>query len=282
MVEPLSHDSLTPPLKRIDLPKLVQHQRDDAKRLDARISKALQPRIDEHLRTYALALDEVEHAHQAIADQLDFDLKGETQWAAMWQVAGRCIGFARALLVLAHGDFGDEGLPTARSMHEANRMLQALADPDELDLVQRWLEDHDKRYVHASDAREAVDRIEARLNTAIEAAGHEPVPTTLSLTRQLYHRMSLVAHIRRQAIEMVVSSTLRRMSRGRHPDPIGRAIAVESHGRVIQETVATVGDSFGRFYGPSYYEDHLWPLLASFDAVRNSAPLDPKALRGMR
>src|SRR5205823_2813097 len=124
-----------------------------------------------------------------------------------------------------------EALPMARAAHEANRVLQAVEDPAELDTVRRWLDDEDNRYLRPGDARQAIERIEQRMNAEMEKAGVEPVATTLHLTRQLYHRMSLVAHNRRQAIEQVVSSKLRRMSRGRHPDPVGRALAVESHGR---------------------------------------------------
>lgn len=55
-------------------------------------------------------------SHQQIADRTDVDLAGETRWAAMWQMAGRCIGYARALLVLAHhAGFGDEA-PSDRSL----------------------------------------------------------------------------------------------------------------------------------------------------------------------
>jgi hypothetical protein len=200
----------------------------------------------------------------------------------MWQVAARCIGFARGLLVLAADGFGDEALPMARAVHEANRMLQTVGDPEELDAVRRWLEDHDKRYVRAGDARDAVERIEKRMNAEMDKAGAEPIQTTLHLTRQLDHRMSLVAHVRRQAIEQVVSSNLRRMSRGRPADPVGRALAVKSHGHVVQETVTLVGDSFGRFFGPAYYRDRLRPGLATFDAVREAAPLDPETLRKLR
>jgi hypothetical protein len=275
-------DALTPLISRVELPAWTRQSRDDAERRDRVMSKVLQPRIDAHVAVYGAALDEVERAHQTIADTTDFDLTGETQWAAMWLVAGRCIGFARGVLVLAADGFGDEALPMARAAHEANRVLQAVGDPEELDMARRWLEDHDDRYVRPRHARDAIERTEQRFNAEMEKAGVEPAGTTLRPTREVYHLMSLVAHIRRQAIELVVNAKLRRMSRGRHPDPVGRALAVESHGRVVQETVTLVGDSFGRFFGPEYYRDRLKPVVDSFEAVREAAPLDPDTLRNLR
>lgn len=277
-----AHDHIAPPINRVELSEWVRHSREDAARHDARLSTTLAPRIEAHVLTYRRALDAIESAHQSVADQTDFDLKGETQWAAIWQVAGRSIGFARGLLALAAEGYGDEALPMARAAHESNRMLQAVSDPEEMVIVQRWLEDHNKRYVRAGDARDAVERIEQRMNERMKVAGAEPLGTTIGLSRQLYHRMSLVAHIRRQGIEQIVSSKLRRMSRGRHPDPVGRALAVESHGRVVEETVSLVGDSLSRFFGAAFYDTTLRPMLASFEAVREAAPLDPDTLRSMR
>jgi hypothetical protein len=71
----------------------------------------VRPLIEGHLAVYGVALDQLERAHQRIADITDLDLSGETRPAAVWQVAGRCIGFARAVLVLAREGIGDETPP---------------------------------------------------------------------------------------------------------------------------------------------------------------------------
>lgn len=241
----------------------------------------VQPWIDGHLAAYGLALDDLERFHQGVADRTDLDLTGETQWAAVWQVAGRCLGYARGLLILAAAGHVDEALPLARALHECDRLLEALADPGEHELVRRWLEDHDKRYVRAYEARAAVERSEERINEEMREAGHEALPTTIGHTRELYHRMSVVAHNRRAATQSVVSVPLRTMSRGKHRSVFARAGAVRMLGGVIEEAVVSVGDGLVPFYGSAFYRDTVRPMVQGFEAIRREMPLDEASLRAM-
>lgn len=95
--------------------------------------------------------------------------------------------------------------------------------------------------------------------------------------------MSVVSHNRRQATQQVVSAALRRMARGRHPNPFGRAGAVLTLGAVVEEAVSQVGISLSMWYGatngPAFLRDTLRPTLATFEAVRSDMPLDENSLR---
>jgi hypothetical protein len=99
------------------LPPAVVAAREHARVEDERIAAIVQTRIAGHIATYGMAIRTVEQLHVGIADGTDIDLRGDTRWAAVWQLAGRAIGFAHALLVLANAGMGDDALPVARAMH---------------------------------------------------------------------------------------------------------------------------------------------------------------------
>jgi hypothetical protein len=281
MVAEPERGDLEPPLRGRELPPEVVAARVAQREEDDRYGPLVGTRVEGHLAVYGMALDQLEAAHQRVADVTDLELRGDSRLAAVWQMAGRCLGFARAVLVLAHGGFGDEGLPTARSLHEANRLLDALADPEEGDLVRQWLADEDEEYVRPWQARAAGERIDERLAERMRAAGAEPVPSSVALGRELYHRMSVVAHNRRQGTEMALSEALRTMTRGRHPTVFGRAAAVTYAGAIVEEAVGSVGDALGRFCGPGFYREVLRPALESFAAVRSDMPLDDAAIQAL-
>jgi hypothetical protein len=166
--------------------------------------------------------------------------------------------------VLAREGIGDEGLPVARSLHEADLLLEALADPHEGDLVRQWLEDRDDAWVRPRHTREAVARIEGRLDERMREAGAEPIAGTGGVGRELYHRMSVVAHNRREGLRLALAPSLRTMTRGRHPSVFGRAIAVSFAGTMVEEAVAHVGEALNAF---------LWPVVFGRRAATNARDL---------
>lgn len=97
----LAGTDLEPALSSRSLPSEVRRARDDAERADRSITALVATRIAGHIATYGLAVDAVEALHQRIADETDIDLAADTRWAAIWQLAGRAIGYARAVLALA-------------------------------------------------------------------------------------------------------------------------------------------------------------------------------------
>lgn len=240
----------------------------------------LRPRVDAHVATYGMALDVLAGFHQQLADTLDFDVTGDTRQAAVWQMSGRCVGLARALLYLVRVGFCAESIPTARALHEADRLLDAFADPDEDELLRQWLRDSD--WIPPREARKARARIEEKLDEAMRDAGVPPIRQTVDLSSDLYGNLSKAGHHRRPWVADAVSVPLRQMATGPHPDPVRRAGYVEWAGHVIEEAVQTVGDAFVRFYGAGFFMKQIAPLVTSFKAIREAQPLSPEVLRDLR
>jgi len=116
----------------------------------------------------------------------------------------------------------------------------------------------------------------------MEAEGVETIRSTLELRLDLYHRMSVVSHNRRQATQAVVSPRLRRMAGGRHQDPIARAAGVAALGALVEEGVAHVGDSLIWIHGWEWFSRTVRPTLATFEAIRGQMPLDEASIRARR
>jgi len=271
---------LEPAIKRRDLPAEVIESRTQASAEYGRFEAMLRPRVEAHVATYGMALDVLTMLHQELADTLDFDITGDTRQPAVWQMAGRCIGLARALLYLVRAGFCAESIPTARALHEADRLLDAFADPDEDELLLQWL--RDTNWIPPRDARKARGRIEEKLDEAMSDAGMPPLRGTVDLSGDLYGRLSGAGHHRRPFVAEAVSVPLRQMATGPHPDPIHRATYVEWAGHVIEEAVQTVGDAFVRFYGPAFFNKQVGPLVSSFKAIREAQNLGPDVLGTIR
>jgi hypothetical protein len=67
-------------------------------------------------------------------------------------------------------------LPVARSLHEADLLLETLADPEEGGLVRQWLEDRDDAWVRPRQTRAAVERIEGRLEERMRESAPSRFP----------------------------------------------------------------------------------------------------------
>lgn len=236
-------------------------------------SEQLGQNVATHLVTLAAALDLLADDHQGIADQTDFALTGDTRFAAMWQLAGRCLGLARGMLELLRSGYVIEAAVLSRSLHECNRLLTAVTDPDEKEPVRRWLADTDKGHLRPKDARAAEARADQRRTDAMIAAGETPIPPLAELSKAHYHLLSGDAHHRRRYTQQAVSDPLRTMVRGPHPDPVVRAKAVEWGGHMIEEVILTVGDTMSRFYGRDYAQRRVLDLTIRFNALRRDAPI---------
>jgi hypothetical protein len=268
---------------RSETPADVRRARERAAEEDQSVAAIIATRSGGHIATYGMALDTIAELHQRIADGTNIDLTGDTRWAAMWQLAGRMIGYARALMVLGHAGFGDEAMPIARAQHECSRLLEAVTNRHETDLLIRWLADDDERYVRPRDARDAIERGEKLIAEMMIAAGEPAIPSTRDLSADLYHRMSVVTHNRRQATQSVLAPAQRSMARGRHPNPYGRATAVRWLGTVVEEAVAQVGGCLVSFLGETastaWIAETLQPTLETFRAVERDQPLDARSVQ---
>jgi hypothetical protein len=276
------------------LPDQIKHHRVLAGAANEHRAQILQPRIDGHLQVYGLALDGIDHVHRHIAENTDLDIRGSTRQAAVWLVAGRCIGYMRATLTLLAAGFGAESAALMRSVHEATRLLDALADQQEPELLRRWLADE---WVRPKETRQARERMRDRLRAHMEAekadaesAGDSGRAAEIaeglalegmqlgdhlkSASLEIYDILSRIGHTRRSGIGDAVAVDLREMATGPHPDAMVRAGYVEYAGHVVEEVVRSVGDMLSHFYGPGWFGNQVQPLIDSMARARDAAPLD--------
>ena len=225
-----------------------------------------------------MILDTLEADHQAVADQLDFDLDGDTRYAAVWQLAGRCIGLGRAVVALLRATFCAETLVMARALHECTRLLEALEDVEDGDaLLVKWLADNDQAYVRPVEARRAERRAEKRHREDMIASGAHPSgaseKSSADLSADLYDHLSWFGHNRRKATRDFVDIAGHTMVRGPHHDPVVVASYVAYAGEAIEEMLLAVGHALSRFIGVNYLADRLFPLQNALRSARRDAPL---------
>ena len=263
-------DDLMPRPNRRDLPNAVRRNRETQAATDERDRERFEAAVEANITAHRLALDTLERAHQRLADELDFDLTGDTRLAAVWQLAGRCIGIARLMLDAFELGYTAEVLHLARALHEADRLIEIFTVPEEEDLLRRWLAGE---WVRPGEVRAAEERFEQRLEEAMCAAGLPPLRRTNELTRTVYSEHSEAAHHRRRWTQDAVISPLRTMIRGRTTHWLRRAGTTAALLPVVEECVMAIGSGLAVFYGPDWYERQVKPLLESFAAVGEAQPL---------
>ena len=268
-----SRDDLTPPIAGQALPEEVKGRRRAQAELETRERDVYAPRIVAHVAAHRMALDTLERLHQDRADVLDFDLVGDTQPAAVWQMAGRCIAISRLMLDAITLGYSGEVLILSRSLHEATRLLDAFVYDEDTTLVRTWLADEGSEWVRPSAARKAIDAYEKRIEDAMVADGDKPVKRSADLSRRLYDQQSQAAHHRRRYVQNAVSPDLRQMVRGPETDWTRRASIIATVCQQIEEAVMSIGEALERFYGQGFYEAQVKPFVVSFEALRQAQPL---------
>jgi hypothetical protein len=247
---------------------------------DAANQRIAGPRIEAQAMASRIVLDQLETWHQAILDTTNLDPSAETRGAAIWLVAGRCLGLAEAMWAQVRAGIDNEVLVTGRAIHEAARIVYALGDPEEDDLLRVWLDDEDKyRWVRPKAAREAHDRFQEKLADAMEREGQNRLKSTLALNEELYDRLSRTAHSRRSSCINSYWPDGRRFTYGTHPSPLRRAAATEWAGSMTVEVALSVGDALSGFYGRQFFPTNVRPLIESIEAIRRDQPLGEEAIR---
>lgn len=263
-------DELNPRVTARKLPPRIARNRLEQGTRDAADRARLQQPIAAHVTARRIALDALATAHQALADGCDLDLTGSTRPAAVWQMAGRCLGIARALSCLVEQGFTAEVLHLGRALHEATRLLSALGDPEEDALLRKWLAGE---YVSPGAVRAAEERYEQRLAAAMAAESRSELPRTGPVTKKIYTKMSEAGHHQRSAVEGDVAPLLRTMVRGPDPTWERRAAAAFVALSVVGEAIDSVGDALALFHGRAWYDEHVRPFWASFEALAREQPL---------
>jgi hypothetical protein len=250
-------------------PRIARNRLEQAAR-DAADQPRLEQPIAAHVAARRIALDALATAHQELADKCDLDLTGNTRPAAVWQMAGRCLGIARALICLVEQGFTAEVLHLGRALHEATRLLSALGDREEDALLRKWLAGE---YVSPGAVRAAEERYEQRLAAAMAAEGRSELPSTGPATKRTYTTMSEAGHHQRPAVEGDVAPLLRTMARGPDPTWERRAAAASVMLSVVGEAIDSVGDALALFHGRAWYEQQVRPFWTSFEVLEREQPL---------
>jgi hypothetical protein len=260
-------DDLAPHLARRELPYSVRHNRELQAQTDQMFRRRFESACEAHILARREALDELERVHQALADDWDLDVVGDTRPAAIWQMSGRCIGIARLMLDAMALGYTAEVMHVARALHEASRLSDVLGDTDEPELLRRWLANE---YVSPKDVRKAEERYEERVSVA---AGKPELGRTATVTRRVHKQHSEAAHHQRRWAQDAVSPILRVMFRGPIDVWERRIGATSAMLLVVDEGITSIGEALHRFHGGQWYGENLTPRLASFAALRAEQPL---------
>jgi hypothetical protein len=225
----------------------VSNAREAFRTANAQNEEILRPLIELHLTAYHAILDDLGAAHAAAGENPRLDLLGPSRDAAMWLVAGRCIGLARAGFDLVRMGYASEAVPTIRSLHEANRLLGVFALRGEDELVSRWIEGRTVgrgAIMHASQRQEEAIRVE------MLRAGVKPPMSTKSYFDGQYGRWSEIAHQRRKHLLDQVAVDARMMAAGPHPDWRARSATVDHFGDILGELLSAGGHALAQLLGP--------------------------------
>jgi hypothetical protein len=258
------------PTPRRSLPDDVRRAREEDERVNESNRQVLEPLIGAHLTAYAAALGELDEAHRLVADETTLQLDAETRQAAMWLVAGRCIGLGRAAHQLASTGYVVETIPVLRSLHEAARLLTLVTHRGEDDVVNRWLRG---RHVSRGEIMAAIHRQEEAARVEMIQQGIAPPSTTRDYLEGQYGRWSEFAHHRRRHMLTQFSLPARIMVTGPHPDWRSRATMVDQYGWYLAELVSAGGSALGRLLGPTWFHERFQPTFEALFELKRRIPL---------
>ena len=293
--------SFEPDVRRSSLPESVVERRLQNSLHYEQQEERLRESIYAHLTAYQTAVEELIRGHSMLANETDIDLRAETRWVALWELSGRCISLAHALLVELRNGLTAQVSGTSRLMFEAVSLLEAFTvAPD--DLVRQWL---DGKHVPQRKAREQLNQLaeegagieddhqfqalaaairadpryraraaEQKKQGAPASGGVADLLTFVSSAeyQELSHARG--GHNDRPGLRDSVDPELRLFHYGPHPDPEVRAVYVQQAGHDIERVVIVVGYTLSRFFfGPAYQENRIHTLQRALRTVREERPL---------
>jgi hypothetical protein len=268
-----------PVIRHGELSDAVIAAREEFAAVDERNGTVLRPAIEAHMTAYGAALDELTEAHRIVSDGTDLDVTGGSRSAAIWLMAGRCLGQARACLHLAEGGFAHELPALLRQLHESNQLLNALGAQSEDAVVDRWV---GGKYVSARQALEAIDRHQRLLREQMIRAGIAPPGPTKKRLERRYGHMSEFVHNRRAHVLSTVSPERRLMPIGPHPDWSVRAAALGDVGIFLTETVTVAGFALSLLLGREWFVNRFNPTFQALLDLSRRVPIDSYAMKEAR
>jgi hypothetical protein len=217
------------------------------------------------LTFYRQTLEWLIRHHENFGSTTRHDLAADERHNAIWKLSGQAIAYATALVELLGRGYTGQTLAMMRAVHEVDRLLIAVTDENEGRILRRWLANQE---VKQQEAREAEQRQAVRISEQMAAAGQEPMRQDVeALTRQIYRALSAAAHHQRSIVDEAVSHEGRTMIYGPDPREGVRLAYTAFAGLLIQEVLLLVGGALSFLWGPDFYQDHLAPMLGSFEEV---------------
>lgn len=215
------------------------------------------------LRFYRETLDWLAGYHADYGRVSTHDLAADDPRNAIWKLSGEAISQAVALVELLAQGFTGQTWPAMRAVHEADRLLVAVTDPNAARISRRWLVDQE---VKQSEARKAEQRQAERLAEEMRSAGRQPIAEDVAqFSRQIYGGMSRAAHHRRSVVDESVDHQQRTFIYGSDPRPERRLAYALYAGALIHEVMLLVGDALSALWGPTFYQERLVPMLRRFE-----------------
>ena len=270
-------DDLEPPVHPAPVPPAVVANRRLYDAWREEIAEERGAATQAHLMVLGALLNTIVEDHAGIADRFDIDLAADTRWAAAWIMAGRSLSLGVALLALLRVGNLAGAAPVARTMHEANRLLDAFVDQEETALLRRWLADE---RITPGETRAAVGRAIERELERIRETGIEiePEGDPTQLSTEIYRILSKPAHNQRSGVMEQVSPDLRRFMYHAAPDAQSLAASIAVYETMLIDTASAVGDLLSRWHDGPYYTWRVKPLLDHLVEVGQAFPLDRPAI----
>lgn len=258
-----------------DLPDEVVSARTRFDLLACEVGPEIEPRLQRRRELQHQILEQLRVQHQLFVENTDLDPEEDTTPGAAWLMAGRCLSQADALLTLLEAGHGPAIVPTARSIHEASRLLAVLLDPEEHGLHQKWLDDE---WVRPKAMSEAEQRHQTRLAEQMIRAGVRPPGRTHDLTKNVYGQLSAPAHHRRSSFTGEFNRTLRRYVYHPVDSPLRRAYWQVQADEILYDAYLSVGLMLTKCYGRAFWTSTVMPALGAMRELQTREPLLPDDL----
>ena len=275
----VTSDDLDPLLGRRPLRAEERNARESGREIDAALESVVRPRIAAHVSAGRQVLDVIDGELDRLIDTLSIDPTARTRAAALWLLLGRCVGQQRAVLLLAEHGMAVEGRPLDRTVKEMANLVKAMAadgQPAEK-LARQWLADG-QAYVKPQAGRRGMTLPLQDREKEAEAFKHLGVESLSAADKSVYDDLSRAAHGRRSSMLESFYGPTRHMARGARYALLDQAKAVEWASSTTSGVVLAAGAMLLPFYGQEYVESNVLCLSAAIDAIRDTQPLDSKAI----
>lgn len=221
--------------------------------------------INDFIKVYESHVDRLIFFHADWGTKSTQDLGADRPENAIWKLSGQSLAYAKALLLLLKGEFTGQCWPTIRAIHEVNRFVAAVCEPEEENIRTRWLANKE---VKQAKARAAEDRGAKRVEEEMRAAGLEPNLGNLGeMSGKIYGHMSDAAHSRRYVVDEGIDEVDRVFYYERDPRLHRRLEMTVYVGELFEEVILLDGNALMELYGPGFYEKELRPQVEAFQGA---------------